>query len=99
MEQATSPFVPGLAGAVAAQSRVGHVDGENGILEYRGFRIETLAENSTFEETAYLLLYGRLPKRAELDEFKSSLQSHRAVKPEILQMIADFPRAGDCGAD
>ena len=95
MEQATSsPFVPGLAGVVAAQSRVGHVDGENGILEYRGYRIETLAENSTYEETAFLLIYGRLPKRAELAEFKSSLQSHRAVKPELLQMIGDFPRDG-----
>ena len=57
-EQVTSPppFVPGLAGIIAAQSRVGFVDGENGILEYRGIRIENLAENSTFEETAYLLL-------------------------------------------
>ena len=95
MEQATSPpFVPGLAGVVAAQSRVGHVDGENGILEYRGYRIETLAENSTFEETAFLLLYGRLPKRAELAEFKSSLVSHRAVNPELLKMISGFPRDG-----
>ena len=54
---AGSTFVPGLAGVIAAQSRVGFVDGENGILEYRGIRIENLAEQSTFEETAYLLPY------------------------------------------
>ncbi len=95
VEQATSPaFVPGLAGAIAAQSRVGFVDGERGILEYRGYRIEVLAEKSTFEETAYLLLYGRLPKRAELAAFETSLKSHRRVHPQILDMIARFPREG-----
>lgn len=95
MEQATSAaFIPGLAGVIAAQSRVGHVDGTNGILEYRGYRIETLAENSTFEETAFLLLYGRLPKRAELAEFEASLKSHRRVLPAILEMIARFPKSG-----
>lgn len=95
VEQATTAaFVPGLAGVIAAQSHVGHVDGENGILEYRGYRIETLAENSTFEETAYLLLYGHLPKRAELAEFDASLKSHRTVRPELLAMISKFPRDG-----
>ncbi|MCA9753234.1 MAG: citrate synthase [Gemmatimonadetes bacterium] len=94
-QQATaSPFVPGLAGVIAAQSRVGFVDGENGILEYRGIRIENLAENSTFEETAYLLLYGKLPTQSELSTFSKSLESHREVRPEILRLIADFPRDG-----
>jgi len=94
-EQATRPpFVPGLAGVIAAQSRVGFVDGENGILEYRGIRIEKLAERSTFEETAYLLLYGKLPKRDELRGFEESLKSNREVRPELLEMIAAFPRDG-----
>ncbi|GJM43689.1 MAG: citrate synthase [Gemmatimonadota bacterium] len=94
-DQATSPaFVPGLAGVIAAQSDVGFVDGENGILEYRGIRIEELAEKSTFEETAYLLLYGKLPKRAELKTFEQQLKSHRQVKPEILDMISRFPKDG-----
>lgn len=90
----SAPFVPGLAGVVAAQSRVGFVDGDNGILEYRGIRIENLAEHSTFEETAYLLLYGALPRKDELEAFEAALKSHRAVRPEILDMIAGFPPQG-----
>jgi citrate synthase len=96
VQQVTSPqpFVPGLAGVIAAQSRVGFVDGQNGILEYRGIRIENLAEHSTFEETAYLLLHGHLPKRGELEEFERALKSHREVRPELLALIRDLPRDG-----
>lgn len=90
----SSGFVHGLAGIPAAQSSVGFVDGENGILEYRGIPIEVLAEHSTFEETAYLLLYGRLPKRGELAAFEASLKAHRAVLPAILEMIRGFPADG-----
>jgi citrate synthase len=93
-QAAASSFVPGLAGVIAAQSRVGHVDGENGILEYRGIRIEKLAENSTFEETAYLLLYGKLPRKEELAAFEDRLKSHRELRPELLKLISDFPREG-----
>ncbi len=94
-QQATSsPFVPGLAGVIAAQSSVGHVDGENGILEYRGIPIERLADHSTFEETTYLLLYGKLPNRTELSQFSDKLKSHREVRPEILEMIQGFPSKG-----
>ena len=94
-QQATvPPFVPGLAGVIAAQSHVGFVDGENGILEYRGIPIEKLAEHSTFEETTYLLLYGALPTRAELAAFSDKLKSHREVRPELLDMIASFPKDG-----
>jgi citrate synthase len=94
-DQATvPPFVPGLAGVIAAQSRVGFVDGENGILEYRGIRIENLAEKSTFEETAFLLLYGHLPTRQELSDFSDSLKSYREVRPELLAMIGAMPKDG-----
>ncbi|MFN8177886.1 MAG: citrate synthase [bacterium] len=89
-----SGFVPGLAGAVAAQSKVGFVDGEKGILEYRSIPIEKLAERSTFEETTYLLLYDKLPTRAQLADFSASLASYRVVRPEILSMILAFPRDG-----
>lgn len=90
----SSDFVPGLAGVIAAQSSVGFVDGQNGILEYRGIRIENLAEHSTFEETAYLLLYGKLPTQVELDAFEASLKSHREVHPDILRMVDGFPQDG-----
>lgn len=91
---ATAGFVHGLAGIPAARSSVGFVDGEKGILEYRGIPIERLAEHSTFEETTYLLLYGKLPTRAELSAFDESLRSYRAVEPAILAMIAAFPPDG-----
>ena len=61
MAMQISDFKDGLAGVPAAKSRVSYVDGENGILEYRGIRIEELAEKSSFIETAYLLIWGKLP--------------------------------------
>ena len=54
-------FMPGLAGIPAAKSAVSDVDGERGVLEYRGIRVEELCERSSFLETTYLLLFGRLP--------------------------------------
>ncbi len=56
----------GLRGVKVADTKISHVDGENGILIYRGYRIEDLAENSTFEETAYLLLHDALPTKSSL---------------------------------
>ena len=53
----------GLQGVVATDSRLCYIDGDAGILSYQGYRIETLAENATFEEVIFLLWYGRLPKR------------------------------------
>jgi len=56
-------YKPGLEGIPAAQSSISYVDGQKGILEYRGIRIEELAEKSTFLETAYLLIWGELPTK------------------------------------
>lgn len=81
----------GLEGVVAALSMISSIDGENGILLYRGIPIEQLAEHSTFEETSYFLLYGRLPKRQELAEFENKLKSRRQVQPAILDLIRTFP--------
>ena len=60
-------FSPGLSGVPAAKSKVSYLDGQKGILEYRGISIEQLAEQSTFIETAYLLLFGSLPTKRELN--------------------------------
>ena len=54
-------YKPGLEGIPATQSAISHVDGQQGILEYRGIRIEELAQQSNFIETAYLLIWGGLP--------------------------------------
>jgi citrate synthase len=60
----------GLRGVKVADTRISHVEGTNGVLIYRGYRIEALAENSTFEETAYLLHHDALPKDEQLADFK-----------------------------
>src|SRR3954453_15091691 len=60
---------PGFGNTGACQSAITFIDGERGILRYRGIPIEQLAERSSFVETAWLLIYGRLPSREELDRF------------------------------
>ncbi len=67
------PYVPGLAGVPAAESAVSYIDGEKGILEYRGIPIQELVAHSSFEETAYLLMKGHLPTMDELNRFKTQI--------------------------
>ena len=73
----------GLEGIVATESRLCFIDGDAGLLSYQGFRIETLAEHATFEETVYLLWHGKLPKQSELDELKAALVANRAIPVNI----------------
>jgi len=87
-------FMPGLAGVPAAKSAISDVDGERGILEYRGIRIEELCAKSTFLETAYLLLFGRLPTRTELDRFVSDVTHHRRIKFRIVDLMKCLPEQG-----
>lgn len=82
----------GLRGVVAAQSAIGDVNGEQGILIYQGYNIHDLAENSTFEEVVYLLWNGRLPKRDELEDLKAQFRANYAVPAEIIEMIKTFPK-------
>jgi citrate synthase len=81
----------GLRDIVAAASSVCTVDGNKGVLRYRGIKIEELAEHSTFEETTYFLLYERLPKKAELEEFSADLASKRAVPAMALELLGRVP--------
>jgi citrate synthase len=87
-------LVPGLAGIPAAESAVSYIDGQAGVLEYRGIPIEALAEHSTFEEVAWLLLNGRLPTQAELDEFEAKLIANRTLPQGVLDTIASLPGDG-----
>lgn len=87
-------FMPGLAGVPAAKSAVSDVDGRLGILEYRGIRIEELCAKSSFLETAYLLLFGCLPNRAELDRFVRDVTLHRRIKYRIVELITCLPEQG-----
>ncbi len=84
-------FREGLEGVIAALSMISSIDGEKGILLYRGIPIEALAANSTFEETTYFLLNGRLPKQQELADFERNLKSHRQIPPAVLDLIHSFP--------
>ncbi|KHG40077.1 MULTISPECIES: citrate synthase [Aphanizomenon] len=87
-------YKPGLEGIPAAQSSISYVDGQKGILEYRGIRIEELAEKSTFLETAYLLIWGELPNQEELKAFEHEVLFHRRIKYRIRDMMKCFPESG-----
>jgi len=93
----SAPTIPcyseGLAGIPVAQSAVSSVDGKIGYLEYRGIDIEQLAEHSSFEETAWLLLYGELPTADELASFQEELCHHRRIKFRIRDMMKCFPES------
>lgn len=81
----------GLEGIVAANSGICFIDGEAGVLAYRGIDIHELAERSNFEETTYLLWNGRLPSELELREFSSQLALAREVDQRIVEMLKTFP--------
>ena len=87
-------FMPGLAGVPAAMSSVSDVDGERGILEYRGIRVEELCAKSSFLETASLLLFGHLPSQPELDRFVGDITIHRRIKYRIVDLIKTLPEQG-----
>ncbi len=87
-------YKPGLEGIPAAQSSISYVDGKQGILEYRGIRIEDLAEKSTFLETSYLLIWGTLPTKEELEACESEIRYHRRIKYRIRDMMKCFPETG-----
>jgi len=77
----------GLQGVYIDKSRSSFIDGGLGKLLYRGYSIHDLAEKSTFEETAYLLLYGKLPNRRELDDFDALLRANRSIPDGVMQVI------------
>lgn len=87
-------YQPGLEGIPATKSSISYVDGQNGILEYRGIDIKELAEKGSFLETAYLLIWGQLPSETQLQEFESDIISHRRIKYRIRDMMKCFPETG-----
>ena len=87
-------FMPGLAGVPAAKSAISDVDGERGILEYRGIRVEDLCVKSSFLETTSLLLSGRLPTQHELAHFVDDITHHRRIKFKIVDLLKCLPEQG-----
>jgi len=82
----------GLEGVVATTSTICYIDGERGVLAYRGIDIHELADNSTFEETCYLLWFGRLPSRSELQQLGTQLAEARQLDPKIYQHLEGMPK-------
>jgi citrate synthase len=84
----------GLEGIIAAESQICYIDGDAGILSYRGFNIHTLADKATFEEVIFLLWRGKLPTQAELDELKAGLVEHRPIPAEVTAFLKSGGKAG-----
>jgi citrate synthase len=84
-------FSEGLEDVVAAESSICKIDGKNSKLSYRGYDIHDLTEKSTYEETAYLLLFGKLPNKAQYAEFRKKLAETRELPEEILGWLGLFP--------
>jgi citrate synthase len=82
----------GLEGIIAAESSICFIDGEAGILSYRGYDIRTLGEHASFEEVIFLLWNGRLPKPAELDQLRGGLVSHRELPAPVEAFLKGLPK-------
>ena len=88
-------YLPGLAGVPATKSNISDIDGEKGMLFYRGYPIEELAKHSTFEEIILLLMNGQLPKQDQLDNFSASLRTNRALKYHLVDLMKTLPASAD----
>jgi len=91
----SAEYVPGLEGIIAARTEISLVDGANGRLVYRGYVIADLAEEMSFEEVAYLLWNGSLPKRSELDALTKELAGSRALTAPAMATLAALPSDTD----
>ena len=85
-------YHPGLDGVIATESSISDIDGDKGILSYRGYSIEELAEKSTFEETAYLLLTGELPSKVELESFIKKINARRDLPEGLISLLNTLPK-------
>jgi len=88
-------YHPGLDGVIATESSISDIDGAKGVLSYRGFSIEELAEKSTFEETAYLLLTGELPNQDALKTFASRMSEAMNLPQDLLTLLNSYPKHSD----
>ena len=82
----------GLEDVVAGESGICYIDGNKGILAYRGYNIHELATNSTFEETCHLLWFGKLPNRAELNDTTAKLAAARGINSAVIDLMRGFPK-------
>ncbi|MDY6049301.1 MAG: citrate synthase [Corynebacterium sp.] len=88
-------FDPGYQATGSTASEITYIDGEAGQLAYRGYDIADLAEHATFNEVSFLLIYGHLPTRAELDEFNNTIRHHTLIDEDFKRHFSIFPRHGN----
>ena len=95
--RASSSYItldPGFGNTGACKSAVTFVDGENGILRYRGIPVEQVAEHSTFVETSYLLIYGKLPTKSQLEKFSAAFTEHAMIHENMKNFFYGYPNPG-----
>src|SRR3954453_6188566 len=83
---------PGFVNTAATTSAITYIDGDAGILRYRGYPIEQLAAQSTFIEVSYLLIYGELPTAGQLEEFTNKISRHTLLHEDLKRFFDGFPR-------
>ena len=83
---------PGFVNTASCASAITFIDGDEGILRYRGYPIDQLAEQSSFLETSHLLIYGELPSKAELEDFDQSIRNHTLLHEDLRRFFDGFPR-------
>ena len=83
-------YDPGFMNTAACQSKITYIDGDRGILRYRGYPIEELADKSTYLETAYLVLHGELPTKAQLDDWTYNITHHSILHENIKNSSTGF---------
>ncbi|WP_433342497.1 citrate synthase [Micromonospora sp. CA-111912] len=91
-ETGMTTYDPGFVNTAACSSAITYIDGDAGILRYRGYPIEQLAEKSSFLEVSYLLIYGELPGQQELTEFSERIRRHSLLHEEMRRFFDGFPR-------
>lgn len=84
-------YDPGYLNTAPVRSTISYIDGDEGILRYRGYPIEELAEKSTFVEVSYLIMYGSLPSESQLAEWNFAISQHSAVPQGVLDIIQSMP--------
>src|SRR5215469_16241332 len=82
---------PGFVNTASCSSEITYIDGDAGILRYRGYPIEQLAERSNFIEVSYLLIYGELPTQVQLDDFTDKIKRHTLLHEELKMFFGGFP--------
>jgi citrate synthase len=91
-ETGLTTFDPGYVSTGSTKSEITYIDGENGVLRYRGYDIADLANNATFNEVSYLLINGELPNDAQLTEFNDNIRKHTLLDEDFKSQFKIFPR-------